>query len=273
MSGPLASWVGKHSEGGWRAVLVVKELALDCRPDGRPFRPVTRDQLCTRTRVHMTTIREGLREARELGQAGKRGGVVVLQQGGGRGWASLYRVLVEQDRLCAVEADCRECNELRSVLRPDRPEETGRQAPRSRKRMAANRAPRNTNRARGGRKRAPGAPQTETGDGSPPSGGTVTHPESAASPAPSHSSGSAAEPGMSSPKLTESMRLAKLAATTRPSEARAAPQAQPPEGKAALSEQTKREIEAAKAELRKGGVATALQQHERRLGAVLGDAP
>jgi len=167
MSGPLASWVGKHSEGGWRAVLVVKELALDCRPDGRPFRPVTRDQLCTRTRVHMTTIREGLREARELGQAGKRGGVVVLQQGGGRGWASLYRVLVEQDRLCAVEADCRECNELRSVLRPDRPEETGRQAPRSRKRMAANRAPRNTNRARGGRKRAPGAPQTETGDGSP----------------------------------------------------------------------------------------------------------
>jgi hypothetical protein len=185
MSGPLAAWVGKHSEGGWQAVLVVKELALDCRPDGRPFRPVTRDDLCTRTRVGMTTIRKGLGEARELGQAGKRGGILVLQQGGGRGWATLYRVLV---KLCPVEADCRECNELR----PDRPEETGRQAPRSRGRASANRAPRDRNRAPRDRNRAPGAPQTETGDGSPTPGGTVTHLESAA-PAPSQDSG-AAEP-------------------------------------------------------------------------------
>jgi hypothetical protein len=189
MSGPLASYVGKHSEGGWRAVLVVKELALVCRSDGRPVEPVTRDQLCDRTRVGMTTIRHGLDEARDLGRAGKRGGIVVLQQGGGRGWASLYRVLVD---LCPAEADCRECDTLRSLLRSDRPEQTGRQAPRSRGRPPANRAPRDRNRTRGGSNRAPGAPQTETGDGSPTPGGTVTYPESAA-PAPSQDSG-AAEP-------------------------------------------------------------------------------
>jgi hypothetical protein len=185
VSGPLAAWVGKHAEGSWRAVLVVKELALDCYPDGRPARPVTRDQLRARTRVGMTTIREGLAEARELGRAGERGGVLQLDHGGGRGLSSLYRVLVE---LCPAEAGCRECD----ALRPNRPEETGRQAPRLVRQATPNRAPRDKNRAPGGRNRAPGAPPTETGNGSPPQGGTVTHPESSAALAPD---GAALEPG------------------------------------------------------------------------------
>jgi hypothetical protein len=182
MSGPLASWVGKHSEGSWRARLVVKELALACRPDGRPVEPVTREQIRDRTGVGMTTIRQGLAEARELGRAGKRGGVLQLDPGGGRGLSSLYRVVVE---LCPVEAGCRECD----TLRPNRPEETGRQAPRLAERAAPNRAPRDRN-------RAPGAPPTETGNGSPTTGGTVTHPESSAALAPD---GAALEPGQPDP--------------------------------------------------------------------------
>jgi hypothetical protein len=161
MSGPLASWVGEHSQASWKGRAVVKEYALAARHDGTPAADVTLDDLEHRTRHSRTTVKAGRREAVRLREL-----VELERPGKGRGYPGRYRVAFT---LCPAEAGCWSCSILAELLAG-----RGRVTPPSGK-------------GKGSRERQKGAPQerkgarhapttvTETG---PPTGGAVSHPES-----------------------------------------------------------------------------------------------
>jgi hypothetical protein len=165
VSGPLASWVSEHSRASNRGRAVLVQLALRARHDGMPTSDVSRAQLEHRTGMGLTNVREGLAEVRRLGE------VRVVDQGGGRGRPTRYYIPAPP---CPAEAECWDCRTLADVIA-----KTGRDAPGFESvNDKGNRARERGNRAPQRRNRAHSAHTHGTGDGTPPQGGTVTHPES-----------------------------------------------------------------------------------------------
>jgi hypothetical protein len=164
VSGPLASWVSEHSRASHRGRAVLVQLALRARHDGTPTSDVTRAQLEHRTGMSLTRVRQGLAEIRRLGE------VQVVEQGGGRGRPTRYYIPAPP---CPAEAECWECRVLSTAAK------TGQHPPGFESMNAkGNRAGKRGNRAGINRNRAASAHTHGTGDGTPPQGGPVTHPES-----------------------------------------------------------------------------------------------
>jgi hypothetical protein len=165
VSGPLASWVAEHSKADTpapRAVLV--QLALAAKHDGTPAHPPTWDDLARRSSLDRRTVGKCLAQLRRLGE------VLAEDGGGGRGRATRYHVVFA---FCPAEAACWSCGILADVQK-QWPERHGFEPVNAKR----NRAPRARKGGLSNRNRVAQATHNGTGDGTPPQGGTVTHPES-----------------------------------------------------------------------------------------------
>jgi hypothetical protein len=171
MSGPLATWVAEHSKADAHGRAVLVQLALAAKHDGTPVLPPTWDDLARRTALHRGTVAKRLAELRQLGE------ILAEDGGGGRGRATRYHIVVT---LCGPDSGCWSCNILTEQQLKPSPRATlsGLEAPVIVTRKGSRSARKGS---RSGPKPSPTATHNGTGDGTPPQGGTVTHPESARS--------------------------------------------------------------------------------------------
>jgi len=108
VSGPLASWFGKHSKLGWKARAVGLQVALCCYHDGTPAYDPTLEDLAAWTGMSRTVLQQGRHDLKRSDE------VTVLAEGGGRGGAPRLQVKVW---FCPPEAGCMQCHQLAAEQR------------------------------------------------------------------------------------------------------------------------------------------------------------
>jgi hypothetical protein len=177
MSGPLASWSGRHyrpeTKDGRPDVIartVVKEYALAADAHGRPTYILTVTAIADRTGYSERAIYQGRRRAVDDQVLTER------EHGGGHGIASRFEVSAD----CCPDPGCRECEALRKARRPkpDRPTRPDTSLHQVQGSRAENPAPHAKNPAPRAKNPARGANQTDNGSTAPPLGGAVLPPES-----------------------------------------------------------------------------------------------
>jgi hypothetical protein len=196
MSGPLADWTLKHAGPGLgvHARAVLARLALRADHDGSNANLAV-DEIAADLEVSPTTVRAklDLLQRRKLVKTVARGGT-------GRGDVTRRRIIIGW---CADDAECRHCRNLAEQQERTRRGQqvtpsraglsTGVQEGVSRRPLPEKRGQPTNVRGQPTNVRGQRLTPLRNGDG-PPSGGTVTHPESTAARAPD---GAAVEPGMS----------------------------------------------------------------------------
>jgi hypothetical protein len=195
VSGPLASWVEAHSTASPTARFVLVTLALRADADGTGA-DHSIEQLHELTGYHDATVKRALAELRKEREDGSKE-LELVRAGGGRERISRHRIPI---RWCADDAGCVTCKALAKAIAAQKAAQSApvsrggdtRETGAQRARSAGKRAHAARKLTRSAQKGAHSAPPYEDGDGSPTTGGTVTHPESAAALAPD---GAAAEPG------------------------------------------------------------------------------
>ncbi len=212
MSGPLASWVQAHSAATATARYVLVTLALRADPDGAGA-DLSVGQLVELTGLAERSVRRGLTEVLERKELRR------LRRGNGRGQISWHRIPIRWCDSGDTGDSCISCTALRKAV-DNFKAATPRKAATvtTFQRKGATQAGKVVTESV---KVVTVAAPTLNGDG-PPSGGTVTHPESAAAPAPD---GAAADGGLSETNraaLTEfyaeqrRLKTAKATAPTTP---------------------------------------------------------